>query len=76
MVHFVLVTDHKPITAVFNPEKDQPAVTAARLQQYALFLAGHRYSIKYRNTHEHANADGLSRLLPPVTQQVIQSTSK
>ena len=59
---FVLVTDHKPLTAIFNPEKDLPAMTAARLQLYALFLAGHRYSIEFRNTHEHANADGLSRL--------------
>ena len=59
---FVLVTDHTPLTAIFHPEKDLPAMTAARLQRYALFLAGHRYSIEYRNTHEHANADGLSRL--------------
>ena len=35
-------------------------MTAARLQWYALFLAGHLYSIEYRNTHDHANADGLS----------------
>ena len=39
--HLVLVTDHKPLNAIFNPEKDLPAMTAARLQQYALFLAGH-----------------------------------
>ena len=39
-------------------------MTADRLQWYALFLASHRNSIEYRNTHEHAhaNADGLSRL--------------
>ena len=60
---FVLLTNHKPLTAIFNPEKDLPAMTAARLQRYALFFAGHRYSIEYQNTHEHANADGLS-LLP------------
>ena len=60
--NFELVTDHKPLTAIFNPHKDTPAMTAARLQRYALFLAGHSYEIVYRNTHEHANADGLSRL--------------
>ena len=60
---FVLVTDHKPLTAIFNPEKDLPAMTAARLQRDALFLAGHRYGVEYWNTHEHATADGLSRLL-------------
>ena len=60
--NFLLDTDHKPLTAIFHPEKDLPSMTAARLQRYALFLAGHRYTIVYRNTTEHANADGLSRL--------------
>ena len=60
--NFLLVTDHKPLTAIFHPEKDLPSMTAARLQRYPLFLAGHRYTIVYRNTTEHANADGLSRL--------------
>ena len=58
----MLVTDLKPLTAIFNPEKDLLSPTAARLQRYALFLAGYTYSIEYRNMHEHANADGLSRL--------------
>ena len=37
-------------------------VTAARLQRYALFLAGYAYTIEYKNTKVHSNADGLSRL--------------
>ena len=37
-------------------------VTAARLQRYALFLAGYDYTIEYKNTKVHSNADGLSRL--------------
>ena len=31
-------------------------------KRYALFLAGYRYSIVYRKTTDHGNADGLSRL--------------
>ena len=34
----------------------------ARLQPYSLFLAGFKYSIEYKNTTQHGNADGLSRL--------------
>ncbi|CAB4037208.1 Hypothetical predicted protein [Paramuricea clavata] len=39
-----------------------PAVTAARLQRYALFLAGFDYTIRYKNTKLHGNSDGLPRL--------------
>lgn len=59
---FTLITDHQPLTAIFHPEKGIPAMTAARLQRYALFLAGFDYDIEYKNTKEHCNADGLSRL--------------
>ena len=59
---FTLRTDHhKPLTAIFNPEKAIPATTAARLQRYALFLAGFNYDIEYRSSSSHCNADGLSR---------------
>ena len=37
-------------------------MTAARLQRYALFLAGFDYKIEYKSTTEHCKADGLSRL--------------
>ena len=59
---FTLVTDHKPLTAIFHPKKGVPAMTAARLQRYALFLAGFDYDIEYKSTTKHCNADGLSRL--------------
>ena len=60
--NFTLLTDHEPLTSIFHPSKSLPAVTAARLQRYALFLAGFDYSIRYKNTKLHGNADGLSRL--------------
>lgn len=64
---FTLYTDHQPLTSIFHPRKSIPVVTAARLQRYALFLAGYDYSIQYKNTKVHSNADGLSRL-PLVTE--------
>lgn len=60
--HFTLITDHKPLVSIFHPEKQLPAMTTARLQRYAIFLSSHNYSIEYRNTANHGNADGLSRL--------------
>ena len=67
---FTLITDHKPLTAIFHPEKGVPAMTAARLQRYALFLAGFDYKIEYKSTTEHCNADGLSRL--PLHQKELE----
>ncbi|PFX30124.1 Uncharacterized protein K02A2.6 [Stylophora pistillata] len=64
---FTLYTDHRPLTSIFPPRKSIPVVTVARLQHYALFLAGYDYSIQYKNTKVHSNADGLSRL-PLVTE--------
>ena len=45
-------------------------MTAARLQRYALFLAGFEYKIEYKNTTEHCNADGLFRL--PLKQKELE----
>ena len=60
--HFTLRTDHKPLTAIFSPTKAIPAMTAARLQRYALFLSGFDYEIEHRSSTQRCNADGLSRL--------------
>ena len=70
--HFTLVTDHKPLVSILNPNTGIPAMTAARLQRYALYLAGHTYDIEHRNTKQHCNADGLSRL--PLTTQIDDYT--
>ena len=66
---FVLLTDHEPLTAIFSPSKGMPALTTARLQRYAIFLASMSYQIKYRKSGDHGNADGLSRLPLPHTQE-------
>ena len=43
--NFTLLTDHEPLTSIFHPSKSFSAVTAARLQRYALFLAGFDYTL-------------------------------
>lgn len=60
---FELVTDHKPLTTLLGPKHGIPTLAAARMQRWALILSAYSYSIKFRSTHDHANADGLSRLL-------------
>ena len=62
---FILLTGHKPLVSIFSPKKSVPAMTAARLQRYAIFLSGFIYDIKYRSTTDHGNAEGLSRLPLP-----------
>ena len=59
---FILVTDHNPLLSVFCPTKSTPALAANRLATRALILNQYNYSIKYRNTSAHQNADVLSRL--------------
>ena len=48
----MLVTDHQPSVFILNPEKGLPAVTAARLQRYAISLSEY---IKYRSTTQHSS---------------------
>ena len=42
---FTLITDHQPLTAIFNPEKGVSTTTAARLQRYGVFLSGYSFNI-------------------------------
>ena len=57
-----LVTDHRPLTALFGPKSGVPALAAGRLQRWALFLSSYNYEIEFRTTKAHANVDSLSRL--------------
>ena len=66
---FRLVTDHKPLCAIFSPKKQLPIFTAQRLQRYAITLMAYQFDIQYKPTKDHGNADGLSRLS---TQQDVE----
>ena len=45
---FILVTDHKPLLALFGPTTGTPAMAANRLARWALMLSQYNYSIEYQ----------------------------
>ena len=57
-----MVTDHRPLTALFGPKCVIPPLAAGHLQRWALLLSSYSYTIEFRPTKSHANADSLSRL--------------
>ena len=59
---FTLITDHEPLTRIFGPKKNIPTLAAARMQRWALLIAGYQFDIQYRSSADNANADMLSRL--------------
>ena len=59
---FTLITDSRPLSQIFAPERTLPALSATRMQHYAVYLTGFSFDIVYRPTKLHGNADALSRL--------------
>ena len=59
-----------------GPKKGIPSLAAARLQRWAILLSAYDYTIQYKSTTNHGNADGLSRLplpsiLPDLDSQCV-----
>jgi len=61
---FTLITDHKPLLAIFGPKSQLQSYVATRLHHWQLYLSQFHYQVVYRNTREHGNADALSRCTP------------
>ena len=59
---FIVVTDHKPLVTLFAPDKGTPAMAANRLARWALLVHQYDYTVEYRRSKDHGNADALSRL--------------
>ena len=67
---FTLLTDHKPLTTILGPKQGIPPLAAIRLQRWANLLASYQYTIQFKATLDHANADAMSRLPLPVVPSV------
>lgn len=54
--HFALMTNHKPLTGLFSPDKTVPIMAAARIQRWALLLGGYRNSLTNHKASKNVNA--------------------
>ena len=59
---FELVTDHKPLLALMGEWKAPSQQASARVRRWSLFLSSYEYTMTFRKTQSHGNADALSRL--------------
>ena len=62
---FQIISDHKPLQALFGEHKAVSSVASARIQRWALTLAAYDYTFSYKPGQEISNADALSRLPLP-----------
>ncbi|XP_046959673.1 uncharacterized protein K02A2.6-like [Vanessa cardui] len=62
---FSIITDHKPLVGLFNPDKPIPEQISPRMLRWSLKLSCYQYIIKYRAGKLIGNADALSRWTVP-----------
>ena len=70
---FELVTDHKPLLGLLGKNKPTSPQASARIHRWALYLSIFEYTLKFRRTSAHCNADALSRLPLPVEPAIVQT---
>ena len=63
---FELVTDNKPLLALLSEHRGTSLQASARIRRWSLLLSMYEYTLKFRRTEAHGNADALSRLPLPV----------
>ena len=69
--HFIVYTDHKPLTHIFNPARAIPVMASACIQRCALTIGAYDYEIQFKPGPQQAHADACSRLpLPEVPSTV------
>nr|CAI5834348.1 unnamed protein product [Callosobruchus analis] len=59
---FLLVSDHEPLKAIFNPDKSISVMSAATIEHWNVVLSAYQYRIEYRKGSQLYEADMLSRL--------------
>ena len=73
---FLLFNDHKPLLKIFGPRELTSNTTSARLQRWAVFLGSFDYEIRYKQSADHSNADGLSRCPSGQTESVDSDVAR
>jgi len=69
---FEIVSDNKPLVAIFSEKSHLRPLAAARLQRWQLLLSAHQYTIVHRRSEQIAHADYLSRF-PTQNYEPVES---
>ena len=73
---FELYTDHKPLEIILGSQKQIPEMGTSRIIRWALTLSHYQYTIKYRPTNKHGNADFCSRYPLPETEDEVDMSEE
>ena len=75
---FCLVTDHKPLLSLLHEYHAIPTTTSNRIRRWALTLSMYDYTLMFKSSRSHANADAMSRLPisdhspdPPIPSETV-----
>ena len=72
---FTLITDHKPLLRLLSECKSTSPQASARVKRWSLYLSMFEYTLTFRSTAAHTNADALSHLpLPKKPEVHLQPT--
>ena len=69
--HFYLQTDHKPLTTLLSKSRSVPQMASRRIMRWALTLSSYEYTLVFRSTMQHGNADAMSQLPLPKSPREI-----
>ena len=73
--HFTIYTGHKPFFKLFDSKQATSAISAARIQRWALYLRNFNYQDEYRKGWENLNDDALSRLPLSSSESTLEELS-
>ena len=70
---FELITDHKPLLGLLGENKSMSPQASARIRRWALYLSLFEYTLHFKRTSAHSNADALSRLPLPIEPAIAKT---
>ena len=65
--------DHKPLLGLLSEQRSMSPQASARIRRWSLYLPMFEYTLKFRNTTAHTNADALSHLPLPEVPTVTRT---
>jgi len=67
--HFIIQSDHQPLSFLFSNSKAISQTASSRIKQWSLTLSTYSYSITHKPVKNLGNVDAISRLPQPVTTE-------